>query len=520
MLTARGTGSTVADDGNYGVTYGFRKPIAGADVCERQSGVLCGQHAINNLLQETKIISLPGNPNFFVSVSATGALGYTKRDGSCFTILDVLDKRQDIKINMRATCFFDPTHVQYCHGNDRGYYEDTAFEYVLQNLLRYTYTFINTQAVDYDAAVAEVKTKLSREFNIGIIINLGNGHWTCITKGMATPADRPYAYLDSSYPTYALCLSNEELDRLFNDARRRILGFCVIDYTDGKSYNSIAKQNIETRRVGAAAIATRAAVTSESALSNYVFETTGRRFNFQSGDKRSDALKALRLSRRGPRTAEELQRIAITRNFLDRIVEYLPDYEGYPSAATATATEAPAATLVTAPPAPANTTGTIGSLVSGLTSKLGFGRFGTASVQPASKTLTKVREKPSANAGTASVLVSAPIATANDDRLQQLSKVLGNSVNDIKAAYKPSILEKMYKDFGISSKVKTRPTTIAAPVAAPVAPVAAPVTTSGLSNIQKYQLQKLREKRGQKGGSKTKRFKCARNKSRGKKRSN
>lgn len=414
---------------SYALDYGLKKAIQGADVCEKQEGVLCGQHSINNLLQEQKVVSLMGNQNLFVSGSPPKT--YTNPDGRCYSIIDMLENPA-IKINMKAVCALDKTAagIGYCDRRT-GFYTDESLEYVLNNLLRYDVKSVGSATgitEDFDIWTTDVINKFKNDqFFMGILINLGMVHWTCITRGMAScPADRPNAYLDSQLPGEALCLSNDELLNFFREFEPRIRGYVLVGYGSkgATAYNSVAKQNIEVKRLAETAILNRVSNTEYESLSNYIFEITGRRFSFQSGDKKSDALKALRLSARGPKTAEELQRIAISRNFLKQITDYLSDYEGYPGPTAATVA---ASALVSPPPV---------------------------------KIPKNIKLK--------TALVSPPLTTPQNIRLKELSKHLGNSVNAIKAAYSQEQIDNLFKIYGI----KAMPTLGATAVPVVKAPVA------------------------------------------------
>ncbi len=455
--------------------YGVIKAIEGADVCERQSGVLCGQHSINNLLQEKKIVSLAGNNNLFVSGPRNNT--YTNPDGRCFSVIDML-RDPAIKINMKAVCALDntPGGIGYCDRRT-GFYADDSLEYVLNNLLRYDVEIKGTGAgitEPFDTWTTDVINRFRNDPSlIGILLNSNMIHWVCITRGLAScPPDRPNAYLDSQHPTEALCLSNDELLNFFTDKRASIRGYILVGYGSKgiTAYNSVAKQAIETKRLAIVGAADALIQEQYNRFANYIRPITGINYVYGSGQKISDVLKSLKLSAAGPQTQVELARIATTQGFYGVINDFLEDYDGYPGApATAIAAStlvarpkppanitkastlvAPPPPLVPAPapqkPKPSGTTGLFSGLTSRLTSAIGL--------------------------GTAPAPTPTPTPANNDERLEKFSKITEESINTIKAAYPADQLKKLLNSV-IGTKAPAK-----APVTVPVAsaPVKAPIT--------------------------------------------
>ncbi len=444
---------------DYGTGYGLKRALAGTDVCETQNGVLCGQHAINNLLQEKKIVSLKGNNNLFVSGSRNE--NYTNPDGSCYSLIDVLN-RKDIKINMKVVCKFDPTEQRYC--DKAGYYIDDSFEYVLHNILRYTYEFAPTQGgVVLSDWIEMIKTKLSNEFVIGLIINLGNGHWTCLTKGMASSSDdRPYVYLDSYHSDHGLFLSHDELNNFFNEVGSTNLGCAIISYSDGRSYKSIASEYVKNKRNLAVAARVASLDIQYDRFAKYVKPITRLNYVYgQASPTVSDILKKWKSLPGGPQTSQALLDIATREGFPNVVISYLSDFDNkYPGAAAAPAAPSklvarpkPVANIskaskLVAPPKPVANINTITTLVA---------------PPPPSKQANQPKGLLSRISSAIGFGTTAPVA--NDERLKEFSKLTGESINNIKAAYSPDQLKKYLNEI-IGTK---------APVAAPIAPAKAPV---------------------------------------------
>lgn len=171
--------------------------------CERQIGAQCGQHALNNVLQEAKTIR--------IEADSTNLIVGPRNE--CRSVVELLQRR-DVKVNMRALCTIN---AGYCSGAGNTWYSDDALIYILQSILRYSTEYIIATGRT-DAArmqfVENLVTSLRQPLTLGCILNQGGGHWTAITKfadSAAACPGRQYVFLNSTQVDAMVCLNEGEL---------------------------------------------------------------------------------------------------------------------------------------------------------------------------------------------------------------------------------------------------------------------------------------------------------------------
>lgn len=231
-------------------------PIAAPDYCEAQVGMLCGKHAINNLLQEDKL----------TAVNSANLIVDSSQGNACASLALALQPRnKHLKINAKALCMINPG---YCVGSS--FYSDDAIEYVLHNILRFRVVAneapIMQNADDWaKQMMIDIRQKITsdtpgkadlRDDNfIGLLLNKSNSHWTCLTRGFnGFPDNKEYTYLDSQYPNVAICLSLDEIipflksiDKPLNSNGTKTGGIYsyIAIFTVADSYISKASNNIK-----------------------------------------------------------------------------------------------------------------------------------------------------------------------------------------------------------------------------------------------------------------------------------
>ncbi len=215
----------------------------GTVVCERQVGAQCGQHAINNLLQELKCIRVEADSNNDI-VDINGVARSQVQ----------LKNYKDVKINFRAICEMNDG---YCLPPKTGtWYSDDALTYILQNKLEYRVESLQTFNRDNRARnewINGLIVHLGRDNSLGCLLNQGNNHWTAIVKHIDNRPrciNKPYTYLNSMSPERIQCLNNAELRQFLTLKFREsdLRGYIVVFHRDGYSYISVsAARNLEAR---------------------------------------------------------------------------------------------------------------------------------------------------------------------------------------------------------------------------------------------------------------------------------
>ena len=201
--------------------------------CEDQKDLLCAKHAINHILQEEKLVWIPGNENLYIN----------KSDGSSTRSEEV--SKKDVAINMWEFCGVSDAEARVsvegepgeaaCKGNG-----NLAFDRIpsLIRLLGYDIFPIGEDRADalYSAKtpkrlfMAELMAAITQQCVLGAVINLGKSHYTAIVKNvrgcrsnykhngkLLTGAG--YAYMDSNGPGgkfIGYCGNIDELERYLN----------------------------------------------------------------------------------------------------------------------------------------------------------------------------------------------------------------------------------------------------------------------------------------------------------------
>ncbi len=182
-----------------GSTYNV-KPYA-----EAQTGEACAKHSINNLLQEEKLIANK-DKSALVNIKTGNQYGHDEN-----TILNT-----NIQINLHHYCkilekmvkdkyFFDNKPKEgeaekdpfiMCDGNSEKM-EFVGIDMLLKMLGYKTYNFTNRYQSEGDNTFIfqDIQIQLQRRKCLGVILNLGMKHYTCITKSYRTP--NSYTYIES-----------------------------------------------------------------------------------------------------------------------------------------------------------------------------------------------------------------------------------------------------------------------------------------------------------------------------------
>jgi hypothetical protein len=236
-------GSIRRSDALAAIGLTVRRPVA--VFCERQVGAQCGQHAMNNVLQEDKSIRIEGD--------ATNLIVGPRNE--CRSIVELLRDRT-IKVNMRALC---SVNAGYCSGAGVSFYSDDALMYILKNILRYSTEYILATGRSADNRIQFVNnlvTSLTQPRVLGCILNQGNAHWTAITKfadSAASCPGRSYVFLNSTQVDTMVCLNQAELVNFlhvkFQESNLR--SAITIFHQDGESYMSVASSRLLAQRAAA-----------------------------------------------------------------------------------------------------------------------------------------------------------------------------------------------------------------------------------------------------------------------------
>jgi hypothetical protein len=202
---------------------------------ERQEGTLaCGKYSINHLLQEEKIVD-----------SKTGLKLISKSKTTNINQENVLDT--DAQLNLAHYCKilqdFESNQLK-SQNNDKMCNENNEHMRfngidILLTLLGYkTFNFHNMDIRQ------NIKIQLQRRKCLGIILNLGKYHYTCITKFYSKP--NVYTYIDSIGPDVK---QNKDIEEFMKSIKTLKIeaAICVYDYKD--AYASVAanilRQNLK-----------------------------------------------------------------------------------------------------------------------------------------------------------------------------------------------------------------------------------------------------------------------------------
>ncbi len=212
-------------------------------ICEPQVGGQCGQHAVNNLLQETKCIRVEADPiNLIVGPR-----------NECRSIVELLQNRT-IKVNMRALCSLNR---EYCEPPGHDWYSDDGLVYILTNILNYSTESVVPVGRDIQDRINWVNNmvrSLAAVETLGCLLNQSGAHWTAITKYANAAREcpgRPYVFLNSMTPENIQCMNENELRQFLHVkfGESRILKSLIVNHRENYSYISIASQrNLDTRR--------------------------------------------------------------------------------------------------------------------------------------------------------------------------------------------------------------------------------------------------------------------------------
>ncbi len=202
---------------------------------ERQGSVAsCGRHAINNVLQEDKIIEYIDDKR----------IKYLNPGNTAGTLNDLLTNA-NCKFNIESLCI-DPNPVNFCGlnpppGRPRNryqWYSDTALMIAIGELGYNVYDRTTRSAdgvqLQADTWVTHCIGLLSQPGFIGAVLNEGNLHYTAITIAANTcrsddNGNRMYTYIDSMNET-VICMNGAELRQFLISKHGRIYGYFAIQY--------------------------------------------------------------------------------------------------------------------------------------------------------------------------------------------------------------------------------------------------------------------------------------------------
>ena len=230
----------------------FRAPRVArpADLLARQELILCGRHAINHILQESKVDWRPANRDLLITGSR-----------------DPMNRDTHINLAQFCTTYFD--YYRSAHripANGRmpacdlvnGPISSDVIQVLFANLLKYTVTimgFARDRATDLRA----LRGSLEQHNCLGAIINIGGYHWTAVSRYMDSCRKRSgarltkfrWADIDSLADSIYEC--TDSLPALFEKHGGRFVQAILIYSRPGESYYSVADNRMDGGVVEAAA---------------------------------------------------------------------------------------------------------------------------------------------------------------------------------------------------------------------------------------------------------------------------
>ena len=199
------------------------------DYSEAQVDLLCGKHAINNILQEEKLVWDTENP---LLVNTT----LTKKDGTKIEFTSPIQHKQ-VKINLYKFCELYPSRLAASSGQSP---ENAARTLTVRdkcNMIKGMIPFEGLGFIlkdlnfrpEYERRLTEASiVKMTKPDNLlGVIFNLGEGHYTALSKFLRKCkswtrnetkrlTSVSYSYMDSASANIIECLSNAQLFPFLN----------------------------------------------------------------------------------------------------------------------------------------------------------------------------------------------------------------------------------------------------------------------------------------------------------------
>jgi len=227
-----------------------------ANVLERQERLLCGKHAINHILQETKVDWQPRNPDLLITGSRNPMNRHTHINLAqfCGPYFEYYLAARRFPVNARMP------ECDLINGN----ISSSVIQVFFANLLNYRVDVIGF-AREKRADLRRLAGHLEEHDCLGAIINIGGEHWTAVSRYLNACRKRVgprlekfrWAYIDSLAASIYEC--TDSLGELFAKYGGRFTQAILIYNRPGESYYSVAAERMD-RHVADNALAAATAI--------------------------------------------------------------------------------------------------------------------------------------------------------------------------------------------------------------------------------------------------------------------
>lgn len=223
---------------------------------EPQVGLLCGKHAINHILQEEKITFQSVSPNSIYS-----GLYVNKLTGTLAPDDSIAKTDNNIQLNLYALCdrflLKAANETQMSVANFKRTVDPR--ELCDSNHQNIPFSLISNifQILGYDresdrpnkAGFWDVfEAKLSRPNTLGVVLNLGAGHYTAISKFLKSCKDN-YAYIDS-IPAGSPLVRCKNLAEMVTYVKRLPVEAVIYVFDKDDAYPSVAVRRMRSHHGG------------------------------------------------------------------------------------------------------------------------------------------------------------------------------------------------------------------------------------------------------------------------------